>query len=195
MTLCRYTGLDICLKPANIDNPVRFEELRWKFLLYLEELYGRRRKIVDKLFEHSGGRKKSFKVMHEGCLHKLTLKDDRDYGRRADGGPEGKFRDLPPLDRMSRIPKDSPGRRLAAQWFALRDRINRYSAIAGNLEHCLLSILRALHPDRQLPRSFNRPCFFQINGRLYPVSMSYNSSQDREYWPNPSTDLPLQVLS
>lgn len=195
LTVCRYTGLDIMLKEENVDNPKRFESLRWKILCYLDELYERRRVLVDKLFKRMR-RSRTVHTMHNGELHELKLKEDKEYGRRADGGPVVNFRDLEPLDKLAKIPKDSPARSLATQWFKLRDRINFYSAVAGNLEHCLLSILRMMHPDRRAgrPMSYNRPCFFEINGRLYPVSTRYNQNQDRDYWPNPTSDLPLQVL-
>lgn len=195
LTVCRYTGLDILLKAENVDNAKRFESLRWKILCYLDELYEQRRNLIDKLHEEMGP-KSTVRVMHDGDLHKLETYENRDYGRCANGGPVPGLRKLKPLDKLARIPKDTPARVLAAQWFELRDRISRYSAIAGNLGHCLLSILREMHPDirDRKPLSFSRPCFFEINGRLYPIATRNNRNQDRDYWPNPTTDLPLQVL-
>lgn len=200
LTVCRYTGLDILLKPQNIDNPKRFARLRWRILEHVTELYRAQSDVLDAIeAELYEGKRlpKQFSVlaMHEASLMSLTIYN-RDYeGRSASPGPadyETDRRD--PLTRLSKMPR-GPESVLAEEWFRLRDRIDRYSAIATNLGHCLGAILHQMHPDRKAgrPRYLNRPVIFDIDGRLYPISAHSNSSSDRSYWPEPSFP-PVQVL-
>lgn len=189
LTVCRYAGIDLILKAENVDNANRFEALRWKVLVYLKGLYERRNVLVDRLFEVMG-RERSVQTMHNEKLYELALLEDRTYGRRADGGPIAQFHKLGPLEKLSKIPKDSPARRLASQWFELRDRIYRYIAIASNLGDCLHTLLARSHPD---DINSGRLAYFQINDRLYPVARNYVQNRDKDYWPSPLNTLIVQV--
>ncbi|MGD9725476.1 MAG: hypothetical protein AB7L09_00425 [Nitrospira sp.] len=194
LTLCRYSGIDILLKADNIDNAKRFEALRWKVLLRTEALYQQQGVVVERLFEHLKRPGKTVKTMYGGKLVVLRLVEDREFGRRAVGDPVAHYDRLNPLDKMSSIPKDSPTVRLATRWFELRARIERFNSIAGNLTHCLRSILQTLHPDSQEKRySFRRPCFFEINGRSYPI-LPVQGSRDIDYWPDPVSTLARVTL-
>lgn len=207
MVVQRYNGFDCLVKRDHINDIARFEKLRWGILCHIQKLLAKHQmlgmEIYDLVRNNRGPHDKIIYGMIDGVLHCVEIVWGKYDGLKADGGRVGGFDDKDPLEKMAMIPRSDQEQRLTERWHSMRKKIDKYWAKAGNYSHALAALFRAEHPVTKEPNKapyydrrayYDRPVIFEVNGRLYPISVGLNASTDMKYWPDPMGLSPIKIV-
>ncbi len=184
MVIQRFSGWDILVRHAELDNIHRFEEKRWNLLVRVERYRAREAKVARELATKIGVR---------GGRKITTLVNDKWYWVRVDKTRVW-YEDMAAIDNdkildeiVARTSASSRITRLAYLCTLYQMRIENYMVKARRFEAAMFSLMRDKVPDKDGLWRPSPALAFIINGRRY--SFIVNEQQVVKHWPTPTQQI------